>query len=298
MKILICSDGSVQADRAIRLGSAIAAGAGAEVTLFGILEAAGQGNPILESLQRWQAVLVDKKIAAEVVIKPGEPIAEIVKRTETTKYDLVIVGAVRKETHGLFWMSSKAYKIIKEVAPPVLSVAGNSTTIQRALICSGGKYSDNAVRLTAQLVGALGASVALLHVMPEPPAIYAGLPLMAETADGLLDSSSELGLTLRKEKDFLTAAGLKTEVHLRQGPVLAEILREIETGNYDLVVTGSALSRSLRTYVLGDISREIVNHSDCPVLVVRSEEKLRPPRKRLRNWLGRPPKKGANGIKG
>ena len=290
MKILICSDGSEQADRAIRLGTSIAAGTGAEVTLFGIIEASGKSSQILDSLQRWQVVLVDKKILAEVVTKPGEPIAEIVKRTQAAKYDLVIVGAVRKETRGLFWMSSKAYKIIKEVAPPVLSVAGERTAIKRALICSGGKYSDNAVRLTGQLAGALGASVTLLHVMPEPPAIYAGLPLMAETADRLLDSSSELGLTLRKEKDFLVAAGLSTEVHLRQGPVLAEILREISTGNYDLVVTGSALSRSLRTYVLGDISREIVNHSDCPVLVVRSEEKLSEPRRRLRNWLGRPPK--------
>src|SRR5579859_687630 len=135
MKILICSDGSEQADRAIRLGTAIATGAGAEVTLFGIIEAPGKSNQILDSLQRWQAVLVDKKIIAEVITKPGEPIAEIVKRTEAAKYDLVIVGAVRKDTHGLFWMSSKAYKIIKEVAPPVLSVAGDCAMIKRVLIC-------------------------------------------------------------------------------------------------------------------------------------------------------------------
>jgi nucleotide-binding universal stress UspA family protein len=298
MKILICSDGSEQADRAIRLGAAIAAGASAEVTLFGIIEAPGKSTLILDSLQRWQAVFADKKIAAEVITKPGDPIAEIVKRSEADNYDLVMVGAVRKETHGLFWMSSKAYKIIKEVTPPVLSVAGESATIKRALICSGGKYSDNAVRLTAKLAGALGASVILLHVMPELPAIYAGLPRMAETADWLLHSPSELGLTLRKERDFLVAAGLSAEVRLRQGPVLAEILREIHTGKYDLVVTGSALSRSLRTYVLGDISREIVNHSDCPVLVVRSQEKLSDSRQRFRNWWGRPARKDARSVKG
>lgn len=293
MKILICSDGSEQADRAIRLGEAIAAGAGAEVTLFGIIEAPGKSKLILDSLQRWQAVFADKKILVELVTKPGDPVAEIVKRTEADKYDLVMVGAVRKETRGLFWMSSKSYKIIKEVTPPVLSVAGESATIKRALICSGGKYSENAVQLTARLAGALGASVTLLHVMPEPPAIYAGLPRMAETADWLLNSTSELGLTLRKERDFLVAAGLNAEVRLRQGPVLTEILREIRTGRYDLVVTGSALSRSLRTYVLGDISREIVNHSDCPVLVVRTQESLSEPRRGFRNWWGRPGTKKA-----
>jgi nucleotide-binding universal stress UspA family protein len=287
MKILICSDGSEQADRAIRLGAAIAAGAGAEVTLFGIIEAPDKLNLILDSLKRWQAVLADKKINTELITKPGDPIAEIVERTEADKYDLVIVGAVLKETRGLFWMSSKSYKIIKEVTPPVLSVAGESATIKRALICSGGKYSDSAVRLTAKLAGAFGASVTLLHVMPEPPAFYAGLPRMAETADWVLHSSSELGLTLRSERDFLVAAGLTAEVRLRQGPVLSEILREIRSGNYDLVVTGSAPSRSLRTYVLGDISREIVNRSNCAVLLVRSQEKLSKPGPRFRHWWGR-----------
>jgi len=62
-------------------------------------------------------------------------------------------------------------------------------------------------------------------------------------------------------------------VHLRRGPVLEGILSEIREGKYDLVVTGSALSRSLRTYMLGDISREIVNRVQCAVLVVRSQEK-------------------------
>jgi hypothetical protein len=77
--------------------------------------------------------------------------------------------------------------------------------------------------------------------------------------------------------------------------VLSEILREIHSGKYDLVVTGSAPSRSLRTYVLGDISREIVNHSDCPVLVVRTQETSRKARQRFRNWWGTPPSKDAAG---
>jgi len=295
MKILICSDGSEQADRAIRLGAAIATGAGAQATLFGIIEVAAKSNLILDSLQRWQAVFADKKIPIELITKPGDPVVEIVKRTEADNYDLVIIGAVRKGTQGLFWKSSKAYKIIKEVAPPVLSVAGESTTIKRALICSGGKYSEAAVQVTAKLAVALGSSVTLLHVMPEPPAIYAGLPRMIETEDWLLNSDSELGMTLRKERDLLVAAGLTAEVRLRQGPVLSEILREIHSGKYDLVVTGSAPSRSLRTYVLGDISREIVNHSNCPVLVVRTQEKLNKARLRFRNWWGTPPSKDAAG---
>src|SRR3989442_13741738 len=113
MKMLICSDGSEQADRVIRLGAAIAAGCQAEVTLFGIAESEGSNRTIVDSLQRGQSLLADKKIHAELIPKSGDPIEEIVRRTEEAQYDLVVIGAVRKAERGSFWLSYKAYKIIK-----------------------------------------------------------------------------------------------------------------------------------------------------------------------------------------
>jgi nucleotide-binding universal stress UspA family protein len=272
MKILICNDGSEQAERAMRLGTAIAAGCMAEVTLLGIKET-GDSQTLLDSLKRGQALLEDKKIQAELVTKSGKPIEEIIKRTHETTYDLVVIGAVRKSARGSFWMSSKTYKLIKEIRPPVLSVDGKSTAINRILICSGGKqYIDDAVRLTGEIARGLGATVTLLHVTSEPPGILAHLPQMEQDTALLLGSQSELGQNLRREKETLESFGVTTEVKLRHGSVLAEILREIREGNHDLVVTGSAPSRSLRTYILGDVSREIVNHATCAVLVGRSQQ--------------------------
>lgn len=273
MKILICSDGSEQADRAMRFGAAIAAGCKGEVTLLGIKETDGDSEALLDSLKRGQALLEDKKIQAELITKSGKPIEEITKRTHETTYDLVVIGAVRKSARGSFWMSSKTYKLIKEIRPPVLSVAGKSTSLNRILICSGGKsYIDDAVRLTSEIAHGVGAAVTLLHVASELPAILARLPRMEQDTDFLLRSQSELGQNLRREKETLENLGVTTNVKLRHGPVLGEILREIREGTYDLVVTGSAPSRSLRTYVLGDISREIVNHATCAVLVGRSQQ--------------------------
>lgn len=288
MKMLICNDGSEQAEKAMRLGSAIAAGCNAELTLFGIIETGGKPDAILESLKRGQALLEDKKIHAELITKSGEPIQEIVRRTEEAQYDLVVIGAVRKDTRGAFWMSSKAYKIIKEVSPPVLSVAGNSTTLKRILICSGGRrYRDAAMRLTGDIARGMGATVTLLHVMPELPGMYAGLRGMEETAAWLLNSKSELGINLRHEKETLESLGVQTEVRLRQDAVLDGILNEIHEGQYELVVTGSELSRGLRSYILGDITREIVNRSGCAVLIVRGPRKSEHARGGFRGMLGR-----------
>jgi nucleotide-binding universal stress UspA family protein len=96
MKILICSDGSEQADRAIRLGATVAAACKADVTLLGIIEVQGHADVLLDSLKRGQAHLQDKGISAELVTKVGNPIEEIVRRTAEATFDLVVIGAVRK----------------------------------------------------------------------------------------------------------------------------------------------------------------------------------------------------------
>src|SRR5918912_1447613 len=139
MKILICSDASEQANNAVRFAATIASACRAETTILGITEKAGLEDAIFESLKNAQQLLREKAVNAEIIIKAGEPIEEIVKRTEETAYDLVVIGAARKGTRGPFLMSAKAYKIIKAVAPPVLVVIGKRETLKNVLICSGGE---------------------------------------------------------------------------------------------------------------------------------------------------------------
>jgi nucleotide-binding universal stress UspA family protein len=289
MKMLICSDGSEQAGKAIRLGALIAAACKAEVTLLGIVEAEGKSDAIMDALRRGQQLLEDKKIHAELIIKTGQPVEEIVKRTEEVHFDLVVIGATRKDTRGRFWMSSKTYKIIKSVSPPVLVVMEKTSALKRILICTGGKkYIENAIALTGEIARGMGATVTLLHVMPEPPAMYARLHRMEVNVSAILNSKSELGRNLLIQKGLLESLGVATEVRLRQGPVMEEIFREIHSGNYDLVVTGSSLNRaSLRTYMLGNVTREIVNRTNCAVLVVRAGIKSEGITQSLVGWLDR-----------
>lgn len=274
MKLLICTDGSAQAENAVRFGGMIAGKSQAEVTILAITEKTGEEDAIFESLRRAQQILKDHGVNAEVITKAGEPIVEIVKRTEETTYDLVVIGAVRKGTRGPFLMSAKAYKIIKAVAPPVLVVIGDRETIKRILICSGGeKYIDRAVQFSGAIARAAGASVTLFHVMAEPPAVYTDLIKMEEDVNLLLHSSSGLGENLRREKESLEGMGVTAEVRLRHGLVISEVFKEIRRGDYDLVVTGSSPeSGNLRSYIMGNITREIVNRAECPVLVVRGGE--------------------------
>jgi nucleotide-binding universal stress UspA family protein len=271
MKILMCSDGSAQADNAIRFGAVIAAGSQAEVTILGITERPGHEEALFLSLKLAQQQLQNTGIDAEVAIKAGRPVEEILKRTRETSFDLVVIGAVRRGARGPFLMSATAYKIIKEIEPPVLVVVGEPRSLANILICSGGeRYIDRAVGIAGKMAKATGATTTLLHVMAEPPTVYADLLELEDDAESLLQSNSDLGRNLRREKESLETIGVKCEIRLRHGLVVDEISREIRRGDYDLIVTGSSpAGDALRTYIMGNITREIVNRAERPVLVVR-----------------------------
>jgi nucleotide-binding universal stress UspA family protein len=107
--------------------------------------------------------------------------------------------------------------------------------------------------------------------MAEPPAMYADLVRLEEDLDRLLESRSELGLNLRRQKEMLEKLGAKPAVKLRHGIVIDQVFQEIRENDYDLVVTGSSRARGMvRHYIMGDLTRKILNRANCPVLVARS----------------------------
>jgi nucleotide-binding universal stress UspA family protein len=285
IRVLICSDGSTQADQAIEFGGLIAGSMRAETTLLGITEESSEESAIFDSLRQGQQRLKEHGVDAELVIKAGEPVAEITMRATSTAYDLVVIGAVKKGSRGPFLMSAKAYKIIKAVEPPVLVVIGERPALKRILVCSGGeKYIDKAIGFTGAIAKETGATITVFHVMAEPPALYADLIEKEEDVDRLLTSGSDLGRNLNREREMLDSLGVKNETHISHGLVTSEVFKEIARGDYDMVVTGSSpAGGSLRTYIMGNITREIVNRAQCPVLVVRTAEQPGGPG---RGWKG------------
>ena len=271
MKILICSDGTSPADSAIRIGGLLTGPTHAKTTLLGIAENPRDERPLRDALEAQAGSLRAHGVAPEIVVREGEPIRQILIQTSKTTYDVVVIGARRKGTTGLYWRSEKTYEVIKLIPPPVLVAIGECTTLKKFLVCTGGKeFIEEAVQLTGKLAAAVGASVTLLHVMAEPPAIYADLVQLEEDVGRLLESKSELGTNLRRQKRELERLGVSAEVRLRHGIVIDQVFEEARDGDYDLIVTGTSQARGLlRHYIMGDLTRSILNHANCPVLVAR-----------------------------
>jgi nucleotide-binding universal stress UspA family protein len=260
------------ADNASRLGGLLAAACRAETTLLGIAEKPVDEAPLRAALEAEAAQLRTEGVSPRIVIGAGEPVLEIHKETSSGQYDLAIIGAERKGRTGLYWRSRRTYEAIKAIAPPVLVAIGPCERFKRFLVCTGGKkFIADALKLSGELAAAVGASVTLLHVMAEPPAVYADLVELEEDLDRLLVSGSELGLNLSRQKKDLESLGVPTDVRIRHGLVLEKVLQEARIGEYDLIVTGSSPTRGVvRHYIMGDLTRSILNRADCSVLVARS----------------------------
>ena len=231
MKILICSDGMPAADNATRIGGLLARACRGEATLLGIAEKAIDEQPLREALNAQAELMRAEGVTPDIVIEAGEPVTEILEQTSKAKYNLVVIGSRRTHASGLYWRSQKTYEVIKAIPLPVLVAMGDCQQLKRLLVCTGGKaFVDPAVQLTGEVAAALGASVTLLHVMAEPPAIYANLVRLEEDLDRLLESGSELGRNLVSDRKQFEALGVAAEVHVRHGDVVDQVFAEVESG--------------------------------------------------------------------
>ncbi len=272
MKILICSDGMPAAQNAIELGAFLASPLKAQITLLGIAEKSSDERPLREALERQAQSLRTQSAQPDIVVRAGEPVRQILDQTSKIGYNLVVIGARWTGATGHYWRSEKTYEVIKAIQPPVLVAIGERKQLKRFLVCTGGKeFIEKAVEFTGKLAAAVNASVTLLHVMAEPPAMYADLVRLEENVDQLLESKSELGTNLRRQKRELERLGVSTNVRLRHGIVIDQVFEEVRVGDYDLIVTGTSQARGLlRHYIMGDLTRSILNRANCPVLVARA----------------------------
>jgi nucleotide-binding universal stress UspA family protein len=272
MKILICSDGMPASENAIELAALLAGPLKAGTTLLGIVEKSSDEQPLRDTLERQAQSLRTQSAQPDIVVRAGEPVRQILDQTSNASYDLVLVGARWIAAIGQYWRSEKTYEVIKAIQPPVLVAIGERKQLKRFLVCTGGKeFIEQAVQFTGEIAATLSASVTLLHVMAEPPAIYVNLVQLEENVVQLLESKSELGTNLLREKRELERLGVPAEVHLRHGIVIDQVFEEVRAGDYDLIVTGTSQARGLLGhYIMGDLTRGILNRANVPVLVARA----------------------------
>ena len=129
----------------------------------------------------------------------------------------------------------------------------------------GSVYAEQAFEMALNLAALSGAKLAIVSVatLPEPP----GSVETKATIEAATEHYEAIFETLRRRAED---RGLTLESRILVGHPAEQIIRLAAETHVDLVVVGHRGRSRIREWVFGSVSRRIVNHAPCSVLVVRS----------------------------
>ncbi len=130
--------------------------------------------------------------------------------------------------------------------------------------------SRKAVQYAKEFAAGMGASVHLLNVVePRPMAVDITLNYVPLEEDLEKAAIEDLKLILQE----LTQAGLKAECSIEFGNPSDVILEKADELDVNLVIMGSHGKKGLSRFIMGSVAETVVRKANCPVLIVKSEEK-------------------------
>ena len=282
MRILLCVAGMPYAKIAVSFSSIIAGVTNSSITLLHVARrekgrAAGE-----RALVAAREMLPD--LTVDMRIRLGEPIEGILAEVREGGYDLLIIGARQGGGLKQRLLGSVAQKVVHRASTSVLVArqvrpglsTGEGPGLERVLICTGGlDVSVPVVETGAWLSREANAQATLLHVTSSTPGMYTGLNRVEETLLELLQTNTPAARHLRCGAEILNQQQVIAELRLRHGIAADEILHEINEGDYDLVVIGtSGAAGRLKGWLLGNVTKQVVEHASCSVLVVKQESPL------------------------
>jgi nucleotide-binding universal stress UspA family protein len=264
--------GSKHRNRTLRYAAKVAEALEADITLLGVADEPRMVADLEQVMQEVADDLVSKGLPVSVVVEIGSAEAIVMDEIARTPYDLVAIGALGQRRSRRAFFDSVAMRIVEQARSSVLLIKGNQRDLSHLLICtSGTEIGHLAVQAGAALSCGAEAQATVLHVVDAMPAMYTGLEQMEETLAELLESESDRARELKWAARVISEECKVSDLKLRRGIVADEILLEAQEGNYDLIVLGSSRSANgLLRILLGDLSRQIMDRANRPVLVVSS----------------------------
>jgi nucleotide-binding universal stress UspA family protein len=133
-------------------------------------------------------------------------------------------------------------------------------------------FSDDAeaaLETAVELARRLGSALHLLHVFQQPVDVLSpyGVAIPANVGPELRAAAQG-----RLEKIAARISGVRTEVHVAEGPPAQVIAEQARSLAADLVVMGTHGRTGLRHLLLGSVAERTMRTAPCPVLTVKRPE--------------------------
>jgi nucleotide-binding universal stress UspA family protein len=271
MRILLCTDGSDEAAKAVRFGLLIARGSNQPIDLLGVIEDRRESEAIRSNIEVLAAEFTTIGAQCEVKFRQGNAAEQILDEAETWRADLIVVGRSGQRGLTRFLLGGTATRIVQYASCSVLLVKNAPPVLNKVLVCTaGGEPGLQDVESAGRVAEFAQAQVTVLHVMSQVPlAGDAYLPDLDASADELIARGTREGLHFKAALQTLASRSVQGVAKVRHGFVVDEILAELREGDYELLVIGAHIARGLTRWLLDDVTAHLLEDANLPVLVVR-----------------------------
>lgn len=265
LKLLIGFEGTQWDRQALAYVAPLAVDPTVELTLLLVGRSPGTTQSLFDEARR---IVGDAELRR--VTASGSIYASLLEETRANRYDLVVFGEV--EGAWSRWTRLRQQRSLSAALPvSSLLVRGEATQIRQALICAGGDETVIAdARLTGRLARRTKARATILHVLSQVPLTFGrGIGRDRITEVFAATGAPEMK-HMRAAVDELALHKVDAQIKVRIGLVVEEIVDELATGGYDLLVVGAHRSNGLvERLLLENVTADIVPQSPVPVLVVK-----------------------------
>jgi nucleotide-binding universal stress UspA family protein len=276
-RILLATDGSVQADAAVDATIRLARFTDAIVRVLHVwnlkahhrggfwdVETHGEaGRLVDDSVKR----LVNAGVMAERELyeADGAPVASAIATVARQfEADLVVVGSRGLTDWQSIFQHSVSHQVLAAVDCPVLVVrSGKHVGIgqtQRILLAVAG--GDD-------VAPAVNAAVSVSRSdMPVVLVVHVAQAMIGAQGFAYVESEDEIKATLAAAISQLRAAGIPVEsMVLESGGVASRLIEVATSWNADLIVVGSSRMGDVAGLLLGSVSHQLMHDSEVPVLI-------------------------------
>jgi nucleotide-binding universal stress UspA family protein len=246
------------------------------VTLIGIIEQKHRPNideefhPLEDVFSRAVALFQERKLEYHLEIHEGHA-EDVIPKKANGKDFLTIITPLGRPPLRRLLLGRSFHQLMADISGPILYVTAACVPPTHVIVCLGGLgYGMAAENLGLEIAARVKVPLTLLHVVPPIGLDYPESRGVRDNLDHLVETDTLLGRTLRQALDEANKSIVTTELKVRQGNVVEEILAEVKSGDYDLVCMGSPYSgHGLRQYYAPNVTAEVSEAIGCPVLTVR-----------------------------
>jgi nucleotide-binding universal stress UspA family protein len=210
------------------------------------------------------------KIEAETAL--GLPGIEIGRFAEAHSADLVVLGRKHRNDLQRRMLGDTADAVARRSRAPCLFVMAGALEFERVLVALDGSERGLTVLLAAiDFARLTGAKLRAVCVEPAyenedgvPRLLTGRSARLVETVDGLI-SSSAVRRSVWDRGDRIPA---RPPVVIHRGPIVTEILREIQQSHADLLFLGYHRGGPASIVDAGSVSRRLTHEAPCGVITI------------------------------